>query len=181
MKSPLPVSCSNKRITLVPVLPSVSLSCIHSLQDCRITVAPRSAPGFRSKQVNLPYSVFLTPIFAPQWVHLIIKSGHILLPGGISLAFVQTAISMSRHPQTGQQTGRCFLLSPLPCVSFFFRVPYTSLCLFWYREYMSPPRFHLLHQLRQPRCNRSCDHTGIHVSHFQCKAGIPQIISIHNA
>ena len=68
------------------------------------------------------YSVLITPISAPQCLHLTIKSGYRFVSGVINCTFVSNPASISLCPHFGQRTGRIPVFISCTDSSFFLRI-----------------------------------------------------------
>ena len=129
MKSPPRASCSNKRCHRFP---GFAVRCPFPYTFLMGTVVlPQLSGKSRSVAgtfgVCFFYSVLITPMSAPQCLHLTIKSGFRSVTGVMNCIFVSIPASMIFCPHFGQRTGRIFIFISCPCSSFFLRITYTLL------------------------------------------------------
>lgn len=122
MKSSLRALCSNKRLTVFPASLYVSHPHIHSLWELPYFRSYPVSSGTFARSIRCFYSVFITPISAPQCLHFIIKSGYRSIDEVMNCAFVPSTASMIRHPHCGHRTGRIFAFISSVVSSFFLRI-----------------------------------------------------------
>ena len=102
-----------------PALLSVSHPHIHSLQGLPYCRSYPVSSGIHARNIRCVYSVFVTPILAPQCLHLIMKSGYRPIAGAVNCIFISVSASMIFRPHFGQRTGRQLIFISCPCSSFF--------------------------------------------------------------
>ena len=125
MKSPLRASCSDKRRTGFPASLSVARPSYTFLM--RAVVLPQLSGKSRQLVRDIRYhrffySVLITPMSAPQCLHLTIKSGYRSVSGVINCTFVSNPASISLCPHFGQRTGRIPVFISCVDSSFFLRI-----------------------------------------------------------